>query len=324
VLCCATFPLVWVGGLVTSYKAGMAFPDWPTSDGYFLFFYPWLDWLRGPWDLFVEHGHRLLASFVGVLTIAFCWSVFLTRQPKWLRVLGAIAVLGVVLQGVLGGMRVLFNERTLAMIHGCVGPAFFAFTAALAVVTSRGWRLAAESMTDSRLALMATTVPILGYAQIVLGAQVRHFSPEGSPALYQGFVWFHVVVGVALAVYILWTAISIARTGPRNWSLMIPASILVMLVIAQLGLGAATWVYKYSFPAFMSGSEAASAFTVHAMDWRQAQIATGHVATGSLILAISIVLALRTARLVWMREEKPQRTQRFTESVRFVRAEATR
>src|SRR5262249_45005801 len=83
-LCCATFPLVWVGGLVTSYKAGMAFPDWPTSDGYFLFFYPWLDWLRGPWDLFVEHGHRLLASFVGLLTIAFCWSVFLTRQPKWL------------------------------------------------------------------------------------------------------------------------------------------------------------------------------------------------------------------------------------------------
>src|ERR1051326_8624152 len=67
VLCCATFPLVWVGGLVTSYKAGMAFPDWPTSDGYFLFFYPWLDWLRGPWDLFVEHGHRLLASLVGLL-----------------------------------------------------------------------------------------------------------------------------------------------------------------------------------------------------------------------------------------------------------------
>jgi hypothetical protein len=73
----------------------------------------------------------------------------------------------------------------------------------------------------------------------------------------------------------------------------------VMLVIAQLGLGAATWIYKYNFPAFMGGSEAASAFTVHAMDWRQAQITTAHVATGSLILAMSTVLALRTTRLFW-------------------------
>src|SRR5262245_1346447 len=186
-LCCATFPLVWVGGLVTSYKAGMAFPDWPTSDGYFLFFYPWLDWLRGPWDLFVEHGHRLLASFIGVLTIAFCFSVFLTSQPKWLRVLGVIAVLGVVLQGVLGGMRVIFNERTLAMIHGCVGPACFALTAALAVVTSRRWRDARKSLdkwmarpeSAKGVAVMATALPILAYLQIVLGAQLRHFSPEG-------------------------------------------------------------------------------------------------------------------------------------------------
>jgi cytochrome c oxidase assembly protein subunit 15 len=313
---------VWVGGLVTSYKAGMAFPDWPTSDGYFLFFYPWLDWLRGPWDLFVEHGHRLLASFVGLLTIAFCWSVFLTRQPRWLRVMGIIAVLGVVLQGVLGGMRVLLNERTLAMIHGCVGPAFFALTAALVVVTSDCWRRIGESLRDSRIGIMTFALPILAYAQIVLGAQLRHFSPEGSPLLYQGFVWFHVVVGVALAVYILWTAINIARTARRNWWLMIPASILVMLVIAQLGLGAGTWIYKYSFPAFMSGSEAASAFTVHAMDWRQAQITTAHVATGSLILGISTVLALRTARMLWQQKSGPRR---FAENLgMFFRAEAAR
>jgi len=101
---------------------------------------------------------------------------------------------------------------------------------------------------------------------------------------------------------------------------MMPASILVMLVIAQLGLGAASWVYKYSFPAFLSGSEAASAFTVHAMDWRQAQITTAHVATGSLILAISTVLALRTARGVWRRESQPQRPAANPRG--FFRAEA--
>src|SRR6185369_7274015 len=120
-LCCATFPLVWVGGLVTTYKAGMAFPDWPTSDGYFLFFYPWLDWLRGPCELFVEHGHRMLAAFVGMLTIALCVSLWVTQQPKWLRRLGIAALVAVIFQGLLGGARVLLDERTLAMVHGCVG-----------------------------------------------------------------------------------------------------------------------------------------------------------------------------------------------------------
>src|SRR5262249_51750293 len=302
-----------------------------TSDGYFLFFYPWLDWLRGPWDLFVEHGHRLLASLVGVLTIAFCASVFLTKQPKWLRWMAIAAVLGVVLQGVLGGMRVLFNERTLAMIHGCVGPAFFALTAALAAMTSRHWTLAAASLRDSianaadtgthgvarpesakGVVVMALALPVLAYTQIVLGAQLRHFSTEGSPLLFRAFVLFHVVIGIALAIYIVSTAIAIARTARHVRALTTPSALLVLLIIVQLVLGAATWVYKYNFPAFMSASDAASAFTVHAMDWRQAQITTAHMATGSLILAISTVLALRTARLVWIGDDKPQRTQGLT------------
>ena len=58
VLVCATFPLIWVGGLVTTYEAGMAVPDWPTTYGYNLFLYPWQTWILGPWDLFIEHGHR--------------------------------------------------------------------------------------------------------------------------------------------------------------------------------------------------------------------------------------------------------------------------
>src|SRR5438105_1159735 len=69
-LACATFPLLWVGGLVTSYDAGMAVPDWPTTFGYNPFLYPWATWIFGPWDLFIEHGHRLLGAVVGLLTIA--------------------------------------------------------------------------------------------------------------------------------------------------------------------------------------------------------------------------------------------------------------
>src|SRR3954453_2556847 len=69
VLAAATFPLLWVGGLVTTTKAGMAVPDWPSTYGYNLFLYPWETWLYGPGDLFIEHGHRLFAALVGLLTI---------------------------------------------------------------------------------------------------------------------------------------------------------------------------------------------------------------------------------------------------------------
>ena len=64
-LVCATFPLIWVGGLVTTYDAGMAVPDWPNTYGYNLFLYPWQTWIDGPWDLFIEHGHRLFGALVG-------------------------------------------------------------------------------------------------------------------------------------------------------------------------------------------------------------------------------------------------------------------
>src|SRR6186997_3292137 len=84
VLCCATFPLIWVGALVTTYDAGMAVPDWPSTYGYNLFAYPWQTWLFGPFDLFVEHGHRLLGAAVGFLTIAFVVLVFCRDRRPWM------------------------------------------------------------------------------------------------------------------------------------------------------------------------------------------------------------------------------------------------
>ena len=83
VLACATFPLVWVGGLVTTTDAGMAVPDWPSTFGYNMFLYPWQSWLAGPWDLFVEHGHRLLASSVGLMTIGLV-IVLAGSRASWL------------------------------------------------------------------------------------------------------------------------------------------------------------------------------------------------------------------------------------------------
>src|SRR3954447_19905050 len=116
-LCCATFPLIWVGGLVTTYKAGMAVPDWPTTYGYNLFLYPWTTWVYGPWDLFIEHGHRLLGATVGMMTIALVAAVWLADRRRWVRVLSLLALAAVIVQGGLGGLRVIEDQVLLAKIH---------------------------------------------------------------------------------------------------------------------------------------------------------------------------------------------------------------
>jgi cytochrome c oxidase assembly protein subunit 15 len=144
VLACATFPLLWVGGLVTTTDAGMAVPDWPTTYGYNLFLYPWSTWLAGPWDLFVEHGHRLLGATVGMITIGLVVAVWRSDGRRWMRGLALAALVLVVFQGVLGGLRVRLDERTLAMLHGITGPLFFAVAVAMVVFTSRRWQLDAD------------------------------------------------------------------------------------------------------------------------------------------------------------------------------------
>jgi cytochrome c oxidase assembly protein subunit 15 len=171
-LCCATFPLVWVGGLVTTHDAGMAVSDWPNTFGYNLFLYPWPEWFNGPFSVFIEHAHRLFAAAVGLLCIAFVVVVWRFERRRWMRWAALAALLLVIGQGVLGGMRVLFDERTLAMIHGCVGPLFFAYCVVLAAFTSRKWRDAADFKDTFPRGLVsaALTTFALAYVQLLLGA----------------------------------------------------------------------------------------------------------------------------------------------------------
>jgi cytochrome c oxidase assembly protein subunit 15 len=134
-----TFPLIFVGGLVTTHDAGMAVPDWPNTFGHNMFLYPWYSWLVGPFDLFVEHGHRMLGSIVGILTIGLVVSVWRNDRRGWMKFWSLAVLLAVVAQGTLGGFRVTMAERTFAMIHGVTGPMFFAIAVATCVLTSRWW-----------------------------------------------------------------------------------------------------------------------------------------------------------------------------------------
>src|SRR3954451_13703584 len=129
---CATFPLIFMGGLVTSHQAGMSVPDWPNSWGYNMFLFPPRLWVGG---ILYEHTHRLMATVVGILSIAMTIVAWRTETRRWVRWLSAGTLLAVILQGVLGGLRVVLVKLDLAIVHACVALALFCLTALVTVVT---------------------------------------------------------------------------------------------------------------------------------------------------------------------------------------------
>jgi cytochrome c oxidase assembly protein subunit 15 len=170
-----TFLLLGLGGLVTSHEAGMSVPDWPTSYGYNMFALPIKFWQGGA---FFEHTHRLLASAVGLMTTVLAVWLWLRDPRRWMHWLGVIAFLGVVAQGVLGGLRVTLHMDSLGIFHGTIAQLFFVLTGALALFTSGFWaRLAADRQSlrvpgNLRTLVLATTLLVLG--QLILGATMRH------------------------------------------------------------------------------------------------------------------------------------------------------
>jgi cytochrome c oxidase assembly protein subunit 15 len=305
VMCCATFPLIWVGALVTTYDAGMAVPDWPSTYGYNLFLYPWQTWLFGPFDLFVEHGHRLLGSLVGLLAIGCVASAFLIECSRAVRALAVIALVAVIGQGLLGGARVLLDARTLAMIHGCVGPAFFALAAVVAVVASRRWQVVNQTEVSRSMFISCVTTAVLAYVQLVFGAMLRHVPVDAGPYWFRTAVIFHVLTALLIAGHILASGFKTLRTQSDPW-LTRPTVALMLLVSLQLVLGVGTWVSKYAWPAALGQFEFAAGYTITANSLVQSLIVTSHVAVGSLILATSVVLAVRAGRLLkWESSKAP-------------------
>ena len=308
-LACVTFPLIFVGGLVTTYNAGMAVPDWPSTYGYNLFLYPWQTWLFGPWDLFIEHGHRLLGALAGMVTIALVVAIFACDQRRWLRWLAVAALVAVIAQGSLGGARVLLNERQLAMLHGCLGPAFFALVVAIAVFTSRVWRDASVSAAataggrvlpagGNALRRFSLATVLFSYLQILLGAQLRHVPLDASPGSFRALVVFHVLMALVVAGHALLLATVVCIFQFTESALVRPALLLAVLVIVQLGLGVGTWIVNYSWPNIDEAIPAAAGYTIVAEGALQTNVVTAHVALGSLILAVATQLAVRVMRLM--------------------------
>ena len=275
ILACATFPLLFIGGLVTSLGAGLAVPDWPTTFGYNMFLYPWAKMVGG---IFYEHSHRLVASSVGLLTIALALTFWFHEKRQWLRWLGLAALILVILQGVLGGLRVVLLQHTLAIIHACLAQAFFALTVSLALFTSAEWRgpaLDTANADGRRLRRLSTITTALIYLQIVFGALLRHTGERlEAHLLIAGLVTIHVILVLS----------RVMRAHAHQAKLLRPGYFLGLLLLLQLMIGAISYFGK---------------FTVM-LRWPNDAIVlvtTVHLITGALMLATSSVITLRAYRL---------------------------
>jgi len=272
----ATFLLLLAGGLVTTTGAGLAVPDWPTTFGYNMFTYPWSKMVGG---IFYEHSHRLLGSVVGLLTILLAVALWLAEPRRWVRWLGWVALGAVILQGILGGLRVIWLEDRLAIIHGVLAQAFFALTVALTLFTSREWRCPPSPLEAGavpplfRLCGLATGGLFL---QLVFGALLTHGG---------GFLTAHLGLAGVLALLIPGLTTRILTRHADRPGLVRPASLLCGLVILQLLLGLGAYLNRLTSIPLPFQAVLGLALPV------------SHRLTGSLLLVTSLVLTLRVYRL---------------------------
>lgn len=175
VLAIGTFVLILVGSTVTTTGSGLAVPDWPTTYGENMFTFPPSKWVGG---IFYEHVHRLVAASIGLLTIVLCVWLWFSDQPRRVKWLGLVALVTVGLQGLLGGITVIFLLPTVASAaHSGLAEVFFCLTVTLATITSPGWRTLPRIGTVGQLAgLRKACLIVLGciYLQVILGAVMRH------------------------------------------------------------------------------------------------------------------------------------------------------
>ena len=281
---CATFPLVIVGGLVTTTRVGMADAVWPTPPWYFV----WMIWVGRAMErglgFLIEHGHRQLGWIVGLLTLILAGCLWFRELRPWLRWLGVIALVGVIVQGVLGGLRVILISQTLALVHGVFAQAFFALMVCLAAFTGRGWAdrvTPRESSDAARLQRLALTTTAFVLLQLIFGATLRHLGVPWALAA-------HLVVAFVVVVHVGLLAKRIFVQHADQPKLVRSIEVLGGLMLGQLMLGAGAWGTSSGFG--LNETTAASGAQVF--------FATAHVSVGALILAICVLLTAQSYRLL--------------------------
>jgi cytochrome c oxidase assembly protein subunit 15 len=284
----ATFLLLVAGGIVTSHEAGLAVVDWPNSYGYNMFLYPLARMTGG---IYYEHAHRLLGSLVGLTTLVLVVHLLRTDPRPWLKRTAGAALVLVVVQGILGGLRVTgrFTLSTspaetepsllLAVVHGVTGQVFFALMTVLAVFTTRRWRQSGEPAIAPAAGLERILARLLAgslLVQLVLGAILRH---EASGLL----------VHVTMAVVVVALAVSLGVLVIHLHGTLAPlpryGRLLLVLGGLQVGLGLGALA---AVGAVRTGGAPRPADLI---------LTTAHQATGALLLGCAVSLLAWLQRL---------------------------
>lgn len=271
---------IGMGALTTTLGAGMAFLDWPTSDGRNMLLYDMLRDVRlGHTDKIAEHGHRLAGVVIGLFSIVFAVLGWVDGR-RGVRALAVGVLLCVIAQGVLGGARVLLDARTLAMLHSLFGAVVFSLMGLAAAVTSKRWPALAdaEGRPCGGLTAGALLTPAVILVQYVAGGFVRHFG-TAIPEHLGGAA----VVGVlSLVAAMLAVQSGIRELRPFAWGLF-------TAVIVQVLLGVGAWAGKFGM----------AAFGVVAVDRGPFQVTlrTLHTAGGMTLLMAAFLLAVAVLRL---------------------------
>ena len=314
-LAVATLFLVALGGVVTTKGVGMAVPDWPTTYGENMFLFPYSKWVGG---VFYEHSHRLVASLVGMLTTALAVWLWLKESRRSLRWLGVIAFFGVVFQGVLGGMRVVFDSHglgtELGIFHAAFAQLFFLLVCSIALLTSSWWVNGPVRELDSARAMMlrrlfcATSLLIL--LQLIFGATMRHqhagLAVPDFPLAY-GKLW-PATDATALAHYNarleaggenpITAAHVVVHMLHRLTALAVFAAIIGCAVVAWRNTSAGSVLRKIStvWVAVVLLQVVLGVLTIWSQ--RKVDVTTAHVAVGAVTFMIGWMLVLVATRFV--------------------------
>jgi heme A synthase len=268
-----------LGAVVTTFRVGMADPVWPT--------YPWhlllISWEEPHPGYVIEHTHRLVGYILGACIIVLAVGLWRKAPTRSLRWLGEAALVGVVVQGVLGGLRVRWNAlygSELALIHGCFAQIMFCLLVCIVFLIFQPRAMAACGRTGAvapmlwRCCLFTT---VLVYCQLVLGAVIRHTS---SPLAQRGHLLaaFGVVASVSSLIWL---------TGARDSAMRGSAMFLAALVAVQILLGVEAWLIRFAAGPYGD---------LQPVTIGQGALRTTHYLVGSLIFATAAVTTLRASR----------------------------
>jgi cytochrome c oxidase assembly protein subunit 15 len=274
---CATLCVITAGALVTSNDAGLSVPDWPTSFGYLVKVPSFVGGIRYEWS------HRMVAGTLVTLTLTIAIWTLLVERRRWMRWLAIAAFCTVICQATLGGMTVLFFQPPwLSTAHATVAQTFFCIAVSIALFTGRRWveehpKVEFDPRRPSLAALTWMSIFVL-YVQLILGGMFRH----------HGMSWWpHVLNAALVALVLTWTVVRTLSVYSHIEAVRKPAIVMLALLITQLCLGFAAFLTRVAW-----GRDAAQP------ELPMVVSTVAHVATGALLLATTVVLAIQVWRHV--------------------------